>query len=209
VVLLVLTDGIATGAKWGAKVLQWLGRMGTKILKYGSKGVRLAQKGMMKGWKGVKKGLIKGWKKTRSAFSKVKKLAREITPDTIKHIFEGEIKAGKKGIKATGCHHIDAIRNGKAKITGITKKPNNKGIYEATVEILDQSSGTWIPKKGISTFFPDNWSKTEVLEAITEAFQDSKKIVKGDYWEGMSKSGIKTGGYLDTNGNIATAYPIL
>ena len=92
VVLLVLTDGIATGAKWGAKVLQWMGRLGTKILKYGPKGARLARKGVAKGWKGVKKG----WKKvTKFSTSKRKK---PLTSSQLKSIrtLEKRIEEHKK-----------------------------------------------------------------------------------------------------------------
>lgn len=122
----------------------------------------------------------------------------------VKHIFHGEIN---KSGKAVGFHHSVSIgHQGHARIVGITKAPDAQGVYEATVEIFDATSGKWILKSKPSTFFPDTWSRAQVLDEIRDAF-NNQVYTNGPYWEGISPSGVRIGGWLDAAGNINTAYP--
>jgi hypothetical protein len=57
-----------------------------------------------------------------------------------------------------------------------------------------------------STFFPDSWSRAQVVDEIREAFNNIS-FIGGNYWEGVSPSGIKIGGYFDSTGDINTAFP--
>jgi hypothetical protein len=57
-----------------------------------------------------------------------------------------------------------------------------------------------------STFFRDSWSRARVLIEIRGAFQN-QILTEGNYWEGISPSGVIIRGYLDNAGNINTAYP--
>ncbi len=123
----------------------------------------------------------------------------------IGHVFHGEINA--RG-RAVGFHHEGSIgHSGTARISQIIDPPNALGVYRARVEIFDPSSGTWVVKNAPSTFFPTAWSRSQVLTEIRDAF-GSGGIIRNNYWEGISPSGVRIGGYLDATGNINTAFPI-
>ena len=122
----------------------------------------------------------------------------------VKHIFHGEIN--QKG-KAVGFHHRGSMgHQGRARIVQILSPPNTLGVYKAEVEIYDSKRGRWIRKGDPSTFFPDSWSRARVLIEIRGAFQN-QILTGGNYWEGISPSGVIIRGYLDNAGNINTAYP--
>lgn len=122
----------------------------------------------------------------------------------VKHIFHGEIN--QKGM-AVGFHHRGAIgHQGRARIVRILSSPNAQGVYKAEVEIYDPKRGRWISKGDPSTFFPDFWSRAQVLNEIRGAFHH-QSLTKGNYWEGISPSGVIIRGYLDNAGKINTAYP--
>jgi len=124
----------------------------------------------------------------------------------IKHIFHGEINPSGR---AVGFHHSGSIGHQRhSRIKSITKSPNAQGVYEADVEIYDPRRGRWITKQIPSTFFPDSWSRAQVLDEIRRAFQN-RTFTRGNYWEGISPGGIRIGGRLDNAGNINTAYPII
>ncbi|MFN8320501.1 MAG: EndoU domain-containing protein [Saprospiraceae bacterium] len=89
----------------------------------------------------------------------------------VKHIFHGEIKNGK----AYGCHHIRAVKDGKAKLLSnkIEISSPGLGIYKAKVEV------DGIPKidnDGYSTFFPDNWNEMKTMDKIKEAQNNVLKL---------------------------------
>ncbi|MBC8236394.1 EndoU domain-containing protein [bacterium] len=109
---------------------------------------------------------------------------------------------------AVGFHHrgsIGHIRH--ARITKITKPPKAQRVYEAEVEIYDPNSGRWISNQTPSTFFPDSWSRAQVLNEIRGAFQN-RTFIWGNRWEGISPSGVIMRGFLDSAGNLQTAYPV-
>lgn len=122
-----------------------------------------------------------------------------------RHIFEGEINATGK---AVGYHHRANGRDAlNARMTRLTTAADINGVYRGDVEIYNQARGAWIAKGLGSTFFPDAWSKTRVKDEILGAF--SNPVFRhGQYWEGVSPSGVVIGGYLDAAGNINTAFPI-
>ncbi len=105
-------------------------------------------------------------------------------------------------------HHAGSIgHQGKARITSIIDAPNTHGVYRARVEVFNPATGTWVTKRAPSTFFPDAWSRTKVLDEIRGAF-GNQTLTRGNYFEGLSPSGVRIGGYLDDVGNINTAFPI-
>ena len=123
----------------------------------------------------------------------------------VKHIFHGEIN--QKG-RAVGFHHRGLIgHQRRARVVQITKPPNAQGLYEAEVEIYDPNRGRWIMKPTPSTFFPDSWSRTQVVNEIRGAFKN-RIFTSGEKWRGISPSGLTIEGYLDNAGNINTAYPL-
>ncbi|OSY00606.1 hypothetical protein S2E19_04561 [Bacillus mycoides] len=110
--------------------------------------------------------------------------------------YHGEIN--KRG-KAVGYHH-ESMMGGKV-IPGTESVPDKNGIYRAKVEI------DGVEKVAKSSFFPKEWNRVDVLKAIDEAYQNKKQI--GPYkYKGITSSGIKIEMYLNTDGSIATAYPL-
>jgi Bacterial EndoU nuclease/Pretoxin HINT domain len=124
----------------------------------------------------------------------------------VRHIFHGEIN--RRG-NAVGFHHEGSIgsQNYGRIVPGTQTPTNSQGVYKASVEIFDKSTGTWVPKGPQSSFFPKQWSRAEVLNETRGAFQN-QTVTRGNYWEGISPSGTTIGGYLDRSGNINTAFPI-
>ncbi len=127
-------------------------------------------------------------------------------PDiNVGHIFHGEIN--RRG-RAVGFHHSGSIGNqGRARISDIVDPPNAQRVYRANVEIFDEAANAWVAKGPASTFFPDDWSRAEVIREIRGAF-GSQTLARENYFEGLSPSGVLIGGYLDSAGNINTAFPI-
>jgi Domain of unknown function (DUF4157)/Bacterial EndoU nuclease len=198
IVITYFTAGGGLAARIVATLAKILGKAWIIIMRILAKMSKLVKKIPVK-------KLRKLVKKSKTVVAKVVKIAKEITPKTIKHIFEGEInKIGK----ATGVHHIDAIINGNARISKITKPMNSSGVFEGTVEVFDSVTKKWIAKKFPSTFFPTKWSKTKTLEEISSAFNNPSRIISGNSFEGISNSGIKIKGYLNAAGEIDTAFPI-
>ncbi len=122
-----------------------------------------------------------------------------------KHIFEGEIN--RRGL-AVGYHHR---ANGKdartARLVRVVSPANGQGVYVAKVEIRNPS-GQWVSKSANSSFFPDRWSRNQVLSEIRGAFANSSNP-SAEPWQGTSPSGIRISGYYNRNTNtINTAYPI-
>lgn len=127
-----------------------------------------------------------------------------ITAKTLEHVFHGEIN--KKG-KAVGFHYegtgMEATKGTKIIEPTRSTIDANK-VYKARVEIQG------VVKDVKSSFFPKEWSKNDVLNAINEAYTNKVMIdpARPNFFEGKTSSGITVGMYIDQNGNIATAFPI-
>jgi hypothetical protein len=127
----------------------------------------------------------------------------------LKHVFRGEIKAGA----ALGVHHIAAIRDGSARIIPGSIKKLGKGFYEASVEVLD-ANGSWILKQGKSTFFPDDWPESKILQEISDIIGNgTAKIISQNSnsvrYEGLLSNGVKVifTRWPSYNNNILTSFP--
>ncbi|WP_332275910.1 T7SS effector LXG polymorphic toxin [Bacillus velezensis] len=118
------------------------------------------------------------------------------TAGTMKHIYHGEIN--KRG-KAVGYHH-ESMMGGKI-IPGTEKKPDKNGVYMAKVEVGS------VKKIADSSFFPREWNRADVLKAIDEAYH-TRKQVRSNKYRGITSTGIKIEMYLNSDGTIATAYPL-
>ncbi|MCR4385090.1 T7SS effector LXG polymorphic toxin [Bacillus amyloliquefaciens] len=118
------------------------------------------------------------------------------TTGTMKHIYHGEVN--KRG-KAVGYHH-ESMMGGKI-IPGTEKKPDKNGVYMAKVEV-----GA-VKKIADSSFFPREWNRADVLKAIDEAYH-TRKQVRSNKYRGITSTGIKIEMYLNSDGTIATAYPL-
>lgn len=125
------------------------------------------------------------------------------------HILRGGINA--KG-KATGFHHRGTpVDEAHARVVpGTQSAPDARGVYRAKVEIYDDARGMWVAKAPKSTFFPDSWSTDRVVYEIQAASRNRLPTPPGkpaNYWQGVSPSGMRIGGFRDTTGGIKTAFP--
>ena len=117
------------------------------------------------------------------------------------HVFDGEIN--RRG-KPTGYHsRPGGIDSANARIVSIRDKPNRAGIYTANIEVRD--GGQW--KSKFSSFFPDNMSQEEVIDAILHAYNNSKDK-HAQPWQGPSGHGFTIQGYTTKRGGINTAFPV-
>jgi hypothetical protein len=132
--------------------------------------------------------------KTEEVFSS---MGNALPPINWKHVLCGEIK--RKKLK--GFHHA---RNYKEKIYKITKGPNADGLYGAYYKVGKE--------RKYSTFFPDSWDRSKLLEKVKEAYGNiTKELEYGVY--GITSEGIEIGFFFakDEAGSIFvnSVYPIL
>ena len=148
-------------------------------------------------------GADKQSSQTTYTMADVKKLknTERFAKKTLEHIFDGTINS--KG-KATG-YHYDGISDSKGSIiAGTESKPDEHGVYTAKVEV------DGVKKNGFSSFYPDDWTPQQVVDAINEAYDyatSSKGIRDGDLWIGYAGD-LEINMYLNNSKQITTAYPI-
>ncbi|MFK8075187.1 MAG: EndoU domain-containing protein [Granulosicoccus sp.] len=117
------------------------------------------------------------------------------------HIFDGEINRSGKPV---GFHsRPDGQDPANARVRSVRDTPNRAGVYTASIEIRDGNQ--W--KEKFSSFFPDSMSRDEVLNAILNAYNNSRDP-KAQPFEGPSGLGFKIQGYTSSRGGINTAFPI-
>ena len=115
----------------------------------------------------------------------------------LEHIFEGEIN--RRG-EAVGYHYEDYPTAKGSIIEGTKTKINNNGVYRASVEI------DGIKKINPSTFFPENLSSQEVINAINEAYMKRVNF-KGNVYRAKTSSGMEIEMFLDKDNKIISAFP--
>ena len=118
----------------------------------------------------------------------------------LEHILEGQIN---KRWKAVGFHY-EGFPTAKGKIIDNTKSlPDKLGIYTGKVEINGIAKTA---NGGKSTFFPENWTAQDVVDAINEAYKD-KAFVRGNTYIGTISTGMKIEMFIDEAEHIISAYP--
>ncbi len=118
----------------------------------------------------------------------------------LEHIFLGTVNSSGKG----SGYHYDMIKNSPGSIVeGTRSKPDKNGCYTANVEVDGHA------KDHYSTFYPDDWTPQQVVDAIIAARKDALKNDrhKGDTYIGYY-NGIEINMYLDSKDRVVTAYPI-
>lgn len=117
------------------------------------------------------------------------------------HVFEGEVN--RKG-KPVGFHSRPGGADpANARLVSVKSRPNHAGVYTANIEVRDQQQ--W--KSKFSSFFPDDMNQTEVINAILNAYKNSKNPKKQP-WSGPSGRGFQIQGYTLSRGDINTAFPV-
>ncbi|MCF8469059.1 MAG: EndoU domain-containing protein [Sneathiella sp.] len=128
----------------------------------------------------------------------------DTTPSiNLTHIFKGQIN--KHG-KPVGFHDASrVVEPDGSKIKKIVSGPNKAGVYTAIVEIYDPGEKKW--KEKFSSFYPDDLSKQQIIEAILNAISHDM-LQSSAKWRGPSGHGFMIEGYRTRTGAIATAYPV-
>ncbi|MGG2016112.1 EndoU domain-containing protein [Bacillus sp. S10(2024)] len=115
---------------------------------------------------------------------------------SVEHLFHGNFNRYRE---PGGYHHESMMGGGKIK-PGTESTPNRFGVYTAEIEV----SG--VPKSSPSTFFPKHWDRTQVLEAIHEAYNNKRRI-NGNLYSGRTSAGMEIRLVL-INDKIITVYPM-
>ncbi|MCR5230989.1 MAG: EndoU domain-containing protein [Solobacterium sp.] len=120
---------------------------------------------------------------------------------TIVHIFYGEINQKGNG----NGYHYDRVADTPGKIVEGTRSEEDRyGVYTAMVEV------DGVPKtgnKGYSSFFPDDMSPQEVIDAVNQAYENMEKL-SGDLYAGICDAGFEIDIVTGDDGRIVTAYPV-
>ena len=120
---------------------------------------------------------------------------------TLEHIFDGTINS--KG-KATG-YHYSMVTDSKGEIIpGTESDKDGHGVFTAKVKV------NGVKKNGFSSFYPEDWTPQQVVDAINEAYDDAmsdKSNPHGSLWIGYSGD-LEIDMYLDNNKRITTAFPV-
>lgn len=153
-------------------------------------------------FKNIEKALDSG----SSAIQDISKLKNtgNFRQGSLEHILEGELNVRKQAVG----FHYEGMPNPKGNIIlGTESTPNKFGVYTAKVEV------NGIPKtsnRGMSTFFPKDWSAQDIVDGINEAY-NSKQFIKGsdNTFRGITSSGMMVEMYIDKYTNkIISAFPV-
>lgn len=132
---------------------------------------------------------------------KALKNTERFAKNTLEHIFDGTING--KG-KATG-YHYTKVSDSKGKIIdGTRSDADENGVFTGKVEV----SG--VKKNGFSSFYPENWTPQQVVDAINTAYDDAlsdKSNPHGSIWIGYCGD-LEIDMYLNSNKKITTAFPV-
>jgi hypothetical protein len=143
----------------------------------------------------------------------------QLSPRLRQHLFEGHLKKRKRGTgyRELGYHHRQGgVDLGRMRVVRVVAEPDTDGVYRARVAgpMTEGSSDL-----RTSTFFPDSWSRTDVLRAVRFAFLN-RTCAEGRKWRGRAR-GLLIEGYVECRHteppvdarsgrlyHIVTAYPL-
>ena len=129
--------------------------------------------------------------------------------------WEGKGVHHKSALQANDPNSVGYIVTG----TKVDLVPEGLGYYKAKVEIYNpdfpynqnsQGKTGWKvkdSKRGMSTFFPDSWSKQKVQQEIALGYKSGKNVV-GNQWIGKMSDGVEIKIYIE-NGIPTSAHPNL
>lgn len=149
----------------------------------------------------------------------------QLSPRLEQHIFEGHVKKRKRGVgyRELGYHHREGgVDRGAMRVVRVVAGPDANGVYRARVAGPKTEGG---PELRVSTFFPDSWTREDVLRAIRFAFLNRTCFDQHDpsvrrKWRGRAR-GLLIEGYVECQAvepsvgarsarlyHVVTAYPI-
>ncbi len=152
---------------------------------------------------------LAGEYKEPAVIAALKKLPHQdlFSAGALEHLIFGELK----GTRMTGWHLYTARRPGlQVRIVKYFNEADGRGVYQAQVEGSVDGGKTWNLKTAKDhTFFSNNWSQAQLVDEVASAFKEGREVAeKAGSWKGISKSGLKIEGYLDSTGKMKTAFPI-
>lgn len=119
------------------------------------------------------------------------------TQNVVEHILVGNFD----GTVSTGFHYT-GMPNCKGIITTVRDTNTTYNIVKANVEI------DGFTKKGISTFFPSNWTPQQIIDAINEAYNNAQRYKNTDLYRGKCNARFEIEMKI-INNKVQTAYPSL
>ncbi|HBM4074200.1 TPA: EndoU domain-containing protein [Listeria innocua] len=138
---------------------------------------------------------------TENIYQNSKYINGELRQGGAGHTYHGFAKT--KGSIAGG-HIEDTLSNEIKVIDTIPNPPVKNQPYKGIQQNL--VSGEVMAEK---TMFPKNWSVEKIDKAIQEAFQTKIYTGTRNQWIGETKSGMKLMFYLNAEGKIISAFPII
>lgn len=123
------------------------------------------------------------------------------------HILEGHLNTEGK---AVGFHSRPGGVDAKgSRMIQVIDHLNGQGVYTGKVQVRSSDGQSWIDKKGMSTFYPDRMSSSDVEAAVRTAYGGALRqgYVGSGRFSGDSGQGFQIEGFLQ-GGKIATAYPL-
>lgn len=147
-----------------------------------------------------------------------------VSPRLRTHLFEGTVKKRKvgNGYRDVGYHHREGgVDRGGVRVVRVVAPPDDNGVYRARVAGGRTAGGA---EFRTNTFFPDSWSRAEVLRAVRLAFLrrtfDLDDPGRRRRWRGRAR-GLVIEGYVESRFtepsltaatarlyHVVTAYPI-
>lgn len=119
----------------------------------------------------------------------------------LEHILEGELN--REG-DAVGFHYEGFPTTNGSVVDGTETEPNEYGVYEAEIEVEGEAKTS---NSGKSSLFPEKWDGQQVVDAIKDAY-DSKTLITGNTYEGLTQDGMVIRMYLDQKDKIISAFPM-
>jgi hypothetical protein len=134
----------------------------------------------------------------------------------MRRIFEGELIEVRTGAGAV--HHLRALGFHFEDESVLTARghrideysrttPDSRGVYRAGV-ILE---GKQRRGGGGQCFFPYNWRRSQVMEAIAEAYASREAVnwtEQGRFYKGQTARGMRIVMELDEEGRVLNAFPL-
>jgi hypothetical protein len=120
----------------------------------------------------------------------------------LKHIFIGDVDPKNKKRRLSGMHYAPSVLlRRRAKL--IRRTVNDwKGVYLATVALGGRRH------RRCTVFFPDSWTRKDVLSEIRSVYNCRPSDHTGCYWQALSTRGVMIKLHINGKGKIVTAYPI-
>jgi hypothetical protein len=133
----------------------------------------------------------------------------------MRRIFEGELievktRAGVVNhTQARGFHfeNTEAMARGNSILEHTRSSPDGRGIYRAARII---QGAEWTQHERVS-FFPQGWTRKQIVEAVTEAYMNRVPYVyrgQSNFYKGVSTEGMRIVLELDEAGLVLDAFPI-